>query len=113
MGKTSAFSRKYKKESRAFVYFTFRPNLSTVLPDNALNGRQSHASTLEVLGPVKTLEDAEQLVGVSFVEARAIISNENHRRAILLDLANFDKGDFTPPSIFDGIRNQVCEYLFH
>ena len=84
-----------------------------MFPDNALNGGKSHAGSLKVLGPVKTLEDPEQLVRVSFVKTRAIISNEDHRRAILLDLAGFDNGDFPPTAIFDGIRNQIREYLLH
>jgi hypothetical protein len=87
VGKTSAFRDRSEKESRAFVHFTFRPDLSTVLLDNALNCGKSNASSLKIFGPVETLEDAEQLVRVPFVEARAIISHEDRRRTLLLDLA--------------------------
>jgi hypothetical protein len=64
------------------------------------------------LRPGETLENAEQLVSVSFIEARAVISNEDHRCAVLLDLANFDKDDFPTPGIFDGIRKQVVNTCF-
>ncbi len=62
---------------------------------------------------MQTLKHAEQFVGVPFVEAGAIITDEDHRRALLLNLPHLDASNFAPLCIFDGIRKQIYEYLFH
>ena len=81
--------------------------------NNTLNDGKSYAGPLKVFGAMETLEHAEQLACILFVEASAIIPNEDHRHALVLDLADFDDSDFAFAGIFDGIRNQIREHLFH
>jgi hypothetical protein len=59
MGRTLAVVRQAKEESRALVHLGFRPDASAMLLDNALNGCETHSRSLELLGMVKALENAE------------------------------------------------------
>src|SRR5712691_2599012 len=47
-----------EKERSAFIEFRFGPDAATVLANNSLHGRQSHAGAFEVLPPVQALKDA-------------------------------------------------------
>jgi hypothetical protein len=53
--KAAGFRRERKKESRAFVYLTFRPDRSTMLFDNALNCGKSNASAFKIFRAVEAL----------------------------------------------------------
>src|SRR5882672_657066 len=113
MGQTPALFPKYKIESRALIHFALRPDLPTMFPDDTLHGGKPHTCSLKLLRPMEALEDPEQLVCVSFVEACAVVSNKDHRGILLLHLSNLDDGKFAPPGIFDGVRKQVQEHLSH
>ena len=48
-------------EPRAAIRLSFRPDASPMPPDDALNGRQPDAGSLELFARMQTLKDAEQL----------------------------------------------------
>src|SRR5882724_5653599 len=81
--------------------------------DDALNGGEADTGSLKVLGTVEALENGEQLARVLFVEACAIVANENHGSAVFFDLTDFDDGEFATAAVLEGIRDQICEYLLH
>src|SRR5882724_12900852 len=84
-----------------------------MFPDDALDGGKSNACSLKIFGAVEALEDGEQLAGVLFVEACAVVANKGDGRAVLIELADFDDGKFAPTAVFEGIRNQIREYLLY
>ena len=71
-GRAADFRRESKKESRAFVYLTFRPDRSTMLFENALNCGKSNASAFEIFRAMEALEDAEQLAEHDIIFRRAL-----------------------------------------
>src|SRR4030066_391676 len=69
-----SFPGNRKIEGRAPVHCTFSPNASTMPADNLLHNCQAYTGPLEFLFAVQSLEDAEQLVHVFHVDARAAIA---------------------------------------
>ena len=59
---------------------------------------------------MQALKQAEELVGIFHVEAHAVVANEKH--AIRLP-ANFDHTSRLVAAVFEGVGQQVGEYLAH
>src|SRR6185312_4088308 len=67
-----------KEERRADVGSRFRPDLAPVAVDDALDDREPDAGAFELFRAVKALEDAEQLVRITHVEAGAVVTHIIH-----------------------------------
>src|SRR5262249_11863644 len=72
------------EESRACIHQALGPHLPAVAMDDPLHGGKADSSAFESVGPVETLEDPEELVHVSHVEADAVVPDEQRHRLILL-----------------------------
>src|SRR5215468_9376022 len=72
------------EESRACIHQPFGPHLPTVAMDDPLHGGEADSGAFESIGPVETLEDAEELVDVSHVEADAVVPDEQRHCLVLL-----------------------------
>ncbi len=81
--------------------------------DDAADGRQADARTLELVVPVQTLEDAEQLARVAHVEADAVVADED----VLIVLSgadpNLDHRVRARPRVLHGVVDEVREHLQH
>jgi len=99
-------------ESGALVRFRLRPDTASVFVDDTPNISQSHACALEIVLTVKALEDAEQFVHVSHVEANTIIADEEHLFAVYPYLAHLDNSTFLAAGELDGVRQQVDKHQF-
>ena len=86
-GKAAGFCRERKKQRRAFVYLTFRPDRSTMLFDNALNCGKSNANAFKIFHAVEALEDAEQLAEHDIISRRALHAAKWRALFILVILA--------------------------
>lgn len=62
-----------KPESRSLVHLALGPDASPMALDDAGNGCQPDAGSLEVARIVQALKRLEQLVGIRHVEARTVV----------------------------------------
>src|SRR2546430_13375026 len=76
--------REREVKGRSLFNRAFSPDAASMPIDDALNSRQANACALEFSGSVEALERAKQLVGVSYVEASAVIADEKDRLTISL-----------------------------
>ena len=82
-----------KVKSRAAVHRAFRPGPAAVPVNDALDIGQPDARALELVLAVQALKHAEQFVGISRIETRAVVANEDHRFAVAAGSAtDFDFG---------------------
>src|SRR5437588_5867355 len=70
-------------EGCPLVHGPLGPHPTAVTIDDALDGGEADARAFELVAAVETLERAEQLSGVSHVEARAIVADEVNGLALL------------------------------
>src|SRR5688572_30990887 len=70
-----------KIKCRTAVHHAFRPYASAVSMNNILDVGQPNARALKLVRAVQTLEYAEKLVGITRIEARTVVANEDHRLA--------------------------------
>ena len=97
-------------EGRALIDPAFRPDVPAVPVNDALNGRQSDAGTLELFGQMQALKNPEQLVRVAHVEPRAGVPDEDFDLVVLaFSGADRDLGPGSMPRELDRVRNQVHE----
>src|SRR5258708_8338186 len=73
---------KCEEKCCAATDLAFGPNFSTVTPDDALHGSQTDTGPFELGRVVEPLERPEQLVRVSWVEARPVVANEEDAPAV-------------------------------
>ena len=85
----------------------FRPDLAAVPLDDALNDSQTYSRPLVVLGPMQTLEDAEEFVSVAHVEANAVVLDEIDVSAVVALAADFDDGRFALAGVLEGVGKQI------
>src|SRR3984893_598528 len=64
-------------ECRALINRRFGPDSPAVAMDDALHDREADAGAFEILRAMQPLEHAEQLVGVSHIEASTIVADED------------------------------------
>src|SRR2546421_9816967 len=64
---------------RSLVHRALSPDAAAMPVDDALHGRKADACALELARAVEALKRAEQLIGISHVEARAIVADEIDR----------------------------------
>src|SRR5437870_7133606 len=88
----------------------FDPNASAVAANNARGRRQTQPDAFKFLLAMQALKQAEELVGIFHVEADAVIANETN--AILLP-ADLDHTSRLVAAVFEGVGQQVGEYLAH
>ena len=62
-------------KSRSLAWFTLGPDITAMPFYDAPYRRQPHAGTFKFFDAMQTLKGGEKLVGVSHVEARAIIAH--------------------------------------
>src|SRR6476620_6151498 len=93
--------RSEREEKRGALFRKrLRPDGPSVLANDAADDCESHARTLEILGAMQSLENAEKLVDVLHVEAYAVVANVDHRNPIGYDLADLDHRVLAPPGVF-------------
>jgi hypothetical protein len=69
---------------------------------------EPYASTFELLRVVQPLKDTKELVRVSFVEAHAVIPNEEDRLPFALYAADdFDHRPLANARVFEGVGEQI------
>src|SRR5262249_40123262 len=97
-------------EGRALIDRAFRADMPTVPVNDALNGRQTDAGAVELLGPMQALKHPEQLVRVAHVESCAVVPDEDFDLvAPAFGAADRDLGPVPMPRELDRVRDQVHE----
>ena len=77
---------------------------------NALDRGQSNPGALELVLSMKSLEDAEQLVGVFHVKTNAVVSNEEHGvGAVLVGASDVNVSLHACAGELYGIPNDIDE----
>src|SRR2546425_9634149 len=102
-----------KAECGTLIHFSLGPNPPSMLFNNSLNCSQTHARSFEFVGAVEPLKHAKQLMRVFFVEAGAVVANEDNGDSVFTGLADLDDGAFHAAGVFHGVGQQVREYQFH
>ena len=75
------------------IYSSLGPDFPSVPVDDALNDSQSYSRPFKLFAQVQTLKDAEQLVHVLHVKARAIVPEEYPSFVLIpVHAANLDLG---------------------
>src|SRR5690348_2269644 len=92
---------KCEIKNRAFIQFSFGPDMTAMLVDNSFNRRQSDAGPFKLLSPMQALKDTEKLIREFHVKADAVIPNKNCPLPFYFHLANFDNRLFAGPAVFD------------
>lgn len=77
-------------KGRSFVEFGLRPDLTSMLLNNALHSRQTHPCAFEIFWAMQPLEDAKELVGVLHAESDSVVTDVHDSVPILFFLAHFD-----------------------
>ena len=81
--------------------------------DNPAHISQPDASTFKISRAVESLENTEELVNVTHVEADTVIAHEYDILGCRWLVANFDPRLRPGARIFESIPEQVEKYLFH
>src|ERR1017187_901365 len=71
------------------VHHAFRPGSASVAMDDALDVRQTNARALEFLPAMQALKHSVQFAGVTRVETRPIIADEDYRLAAATGSATY------------------------
>src|SRR5580698_10056295 len=99
---------KREIESRASINRRFAANLPAVAVDDTLSGGQSYSGAFKLFRQMQALKDAEQLVDVLHVKARAVVLHEHLEFFfIAVDPADLDFGGASHACEFDRIGNKV------
>src|SRR5581483_12513236 len=77
-------------ERRPSLYRSFSPDLSAMAMDDPLNGGETDSRSLKFAQAMKALKGSEQLVDISHIEPRPVISDEIDLPFSLFDDAEFD-----------------------
>src|SRR6266704_6040167 len=104
-------SRQGEEEGSAVVEVAFRPGAPAMPIDDTANIGKSDTGAFEIRGAMEPLEDAKQLVGITWIEADAVIANEDDVFGLAGAAAELDARDFPRAGIFNGVADQVYEYL--
>ena len=75
--------------------------------DNPLDNSESYTCSLELISAMQSLENAEELVGISHVESGAIVGNKTNGRTVLALASDFDDGRLPLARILQRVREQV------
>src|SRR5712671_4322082 len=81
--------------------------------NNALHNRQAYSRALKIPRLVQPLKNSEELADVLHLKARTVVAYKDHALVVLPYLTDFNYRMFPLPGIFEGIRQQIHEYLFH
>src|SRR5919204_3739821 len=108
MGRLS-FQRKEKRG--AVVGLRIGPDTPAVAVDDALHDREAHSSAGIVLGTVQPLEHPKEFVGVTHVEADAVVAHKVDRLPALLAPPHDDAGHVSADSKLEGVGQQVDKDL--
>src|SRR2546425_804239 len=87
------------------------PAAPAVATDDALRDRQAHARALELVAAVHALEGAEEPLGVSHVEAGAVVPNEVDPLALMAPPTHLDGWALPLARELEGVGHQVDEHL--
>src|SRR6266404_3661295 len=102
--------RECEIERRALVHGPFGPDAPSMPVDDSLHGGQTNTRTLEFTRGMETLKCAEQFTDIGHVEARAVITDEISRLAVLL----LPTKDYLRPGSlrckFPGVAQQIVEH---
>ena len=103
--------RQREEECSAAIGFSFGPAAAAMAIDDALNGRETDATSFEFIRRVKTLECSEKFPGVIHVESHSVVPNkiDVFRRAGFV--SDFDRRRALLASEFDRIRKKILEDL--
>ena len=93
----------------ASLYCTLCPDAAAVPVNNPLDGRQSHASSGEIVFVMKTLEGAEKPVCVGWVESRAVVPNIIGGSSVRMGLAELNTSSLALRGELPGIPKQVLK----
>ena len=95
-----------EEERGPLINFALRPDTPAMARDNSSDDRQPNTGAGELCS-MQALEGSEQLVGISHVEADAIVADEVDSHAVADFCADRDDGPVPRPGIFDGIAEQI------
>lgn len=101
---TGVTSSQRELERGALVELGLGSHPTRVVTNDALDDRQGHSGTFVLLDPVHALKDAEQLAGVSHVEADAVVSYEVDDLPPFSLRPNLDQRDVTRAGELQRVR---------
>src|SRR5438445_9608710 len=96
-------------ERRATIDGGLGPDPTAVPGDNAADGGQAHAGTLEFGRGVQTLEHPKQLVRVLHVEAGPVVPDQEDPLSVPSDRCEFDPGPRLVCGVLPTVAEQVLE----
>src|SRR6185437_5027378 len=107
----SGFRRIWQREieSGAPIHFALGPRAAAVATDDTPHISQADPGSLEILHPVKALENAEKFRCVLDIEAHAVVTDVEDGFAVAALGADFNQGFFTRAGVFDRIRKQILK----
>ena len=105
--------REGEKEGGAFVDLGFGPNFAAVLADDARDGGEADASTLEFFGAMEALKDAEQFVRIPHVKTCPVIADKIDVLVLFKFTADFYDGGLALTAVFEGVGKEVTKQLGH
>src|ERR1700722_13929673 len=71
-----ALDRQRKKERCSSVHAALGPHAPSVTSDDAMHDRQAHTGAAELVGPMQTLKDAEELADILHIESDSIVPDQ-------------------------------------
>src|ERR1700694_140543 len=94
-------------EAGAFARPSFGPDAAAVPGHNPLHDREAHAGSGKLLGPMQPLEHAEQLVDITHVETRAVVTHPVHVLRQTYAPADLDAGIGALAAVLERVAHEV------
>src|SRR5579863_5067676 len=89
------------------------PYLAAMTGHDPVHDGQPDAGTFELIRGMQTLEDAEELLRIAHVEARAVVAHVVHRLISLTERPELDAGRIPAAAEFKRIGEQIDQYLLN
>src|SRR5439155_2532259 len=96
-------------DGRAMIRGRLRPGPPAVAVNDPLHGSQANARSIELALLVQALERGKQFVGVSHIEARAVVSHEV-RLLLAVGAPESDRGVWFTRGEFPRVAEQVLQH---
>src|SRR5262249_28169289 len=103
--------RQREEKGCAFVDLGFGPATAAVAGDDATNIGEADARPFEISRPMKSLENAEQFMGVARIEAYAVVFQLDNKFVFLLFRANGNLCDGPCARVLERIADKVHKDL--
>src|SRR5580658_9968104 len=104
-------SRQREIHGRALALAAVGPHLAAMTGHDPVHDGQPDAGTFELIRGMQPLEDAEELLRIAHIEARAVVAHVVHRLISLTERPDLDSGRIPAAAEFKRIGEEIDQYL--